>query len=545
MPRRTFAVPVLPARRATRVALATALFLAALPAASALADLSRERSATTSTTPHLDTVEAALRDVSPGLERSVWERTAGNRMGGSDWVLQTPGCWGDNTCADRAGTDRVLTAITDHIAGAERTVDLSTLAPLPEAAFQDAIVAGLKSAAASRKVTVRILVGAVPLGHLGVVPSAYRDELVAKLGPAVAANVTFHIGSMTTAKAAFSWNHSKILVVDGRKAIVGGINMWKGDYLETGHPVNDTSMAIEGPAAGSAARYLDRIWGWTCANAANTLLVWHAATGNAACRSTLHQGLAPVTVDGGDVPVIAVGGLGVGIASVDPSSTYKPTLPTAPDTRCGISLPDRTNADRNYDTVNPEGVALRALVGSARTSVTISQQDLHGGCPPLPRYDIRLYDQLAAKLAAGVKVRIVLSDPLNRGSAGSGGYSFIKSLAEVSTALRNRLALVTGDQASARAAMCGNLQLASFRHAPEATWADGKPYALHNKLVVVDDSTFYVGSKNLYPAWLQDFGYIVEDRAAAQQLKAEVLDPEWRYSAAAATFDHTRGICPA
>lgn len=83
--------------------------------------------------------------------------------------------------------------------------------------------------------------------------------------------------------------------------------------------------------------------------------------------------------------------------------------------------------------------------------------------------------------------------------------------------------------------MCSNLQLASFRSSDSRTWADGKPYALHHKLVSVDDSAFYIGSKNLYPAWLQDFGYIVESPAAAQQLKTELLDPEWKYSQRAAT----------
>ncbi|MEV7415862.1 phospholipase [Streptomyces sp. NPDC089919] len=503
--------------------------------------------------PHLDAVEQALRAVSPGLEGRIWERTAGNRLDssvpdGADWLLQTPGCWGDPACTDRPGTRRLLAKMTENVSKATRTVDISTLAPFPNGAFQDAIVAGLKaSVAAGNKPVVRVLVGAAPVYHLNVVPSKYRDELVAKLGPA-AASVTLNVASMTTSKTAFSWNHSKLLVVDGRSVVTGGINDWKDDYLDTAHPVADVDLALTGPAAGSATRYLDSLWAWTCQNKNNIASVWFASSNGAGCLPTLAdkgdtKAAAQDGAPGEDVPVIAVGGLGVGIQDSDPASRFSPVLPTASDTKCVVGLHDNTNADRDYDTVNPEESALRALVASASRHVEISQQDLNATCPPLPRYDIRLYDTLAAKLAEGVKVRIVVSDPANRGAVGSGGYSQIKSLAEISDTLRARLALRTGDQGSARTAMCSNLQLATFRSSAAPQWADGHPYAQHHKLVSVDDAAFYIGSKNLYPSWLQDFGYVVESPRAAAQLGSDLLAPQWQYSKATATYDYERGVC--
>lgn len=537
-PRRT---PAALLARAAAPAALLALLLPALPAAAA----------ETPATPHLDAIEQTLRQVSPGLEGQVWERTAGNTLdastpGGGDWLLQTPGCWGDDTCAARPGTQRLLSKITENISEATTTVDISTLAPFPNGAFQDAVVAGLKnSAARGNKLTVRVLVGAAPLYHLNVVPSKYRDELVAKLGPD-ASRITLNVASMTTSKTAFSWNHSKLLVVDNRSVVTGGINSWKDDYLETTHPVADVDLALKGPAAASAGRYLDQLWSWTCQNKSSFTSVWFASSNNAPCLPALAPPAGPAApaVPGG-VPVIAVGGLGVGIRQSDPASAFRPTLPTAPDTKCTVGLHDNTNADRDYDTVNPEESALRTLVSSASRHIEISQQDVNATCPPLPRYDIRLYDALAAKLAAGVKVRIVVSDPANRGTVGSGGYSQIKSLSEISDTLRGRLALVTGDQRSARAAMCSNLQLATFRSSASPKWADGRPYAQHHKLVSVDDSAFYIGSKNLYPSWLQDFGYVVESPSAAQQLTAQLLAPQWQYSQATATFDYERGICQA
>ncbi|MFJ9790000.1 phospholipase D-like domain-containing protein [Streptomyces globosus] len=554
-----------PSALATRAAVGAAL-LALCAAGPATAAPGNGPAPAQGAAPHLDSVEQMLRQVSPGLEGTVWERTSGNALdastaGGGDWLLQTPGCWGDDTCASRPGAERLLAKTTENIAQATRTVDISTLAPFPNGGFQDAIVAGLKSAAArGNRLKVRILVGAAPVYHANVVPSKYRDELVAKLGPDAASRIDLNVASTTTSKTAFSWNHSKLLVVDGSSVVTGGINSWKDDYLETAHPVADVSLALRGPAAGTAGRYLDELWSWTCRNKSNFASVWFASSNGAACMPALagENTAAAATAApgtgarsgpagaGGGVPAIAVGGLGVGIKRNDPASAFRPALPTAPDTKCGVvGLHDNTNADRDYDTVNPEESALRTLISSAERHIEISQQDMNATCPPLPRYDIRVYDALAAKMAAGVKVRIVVSDPENRGAVGSGGYSQIKSLSEISDVLRARLALLTGDQAKAKAAMCSTLQLATFRGSKSPKWADGRPYAQHHKLVAVDGSAFYIGSKNLYPAWLQDFGYIVENPAAAGQLNDQLLAPQWRFSRDTATFDHERGVCQA
>ncbi|MGW6410573.1 phospholipase D-like domain-containing protein [Streptomyces vinaceus] len=539
-----------PSALAARAAVPAALLalLTAVPAAAAPAP----GSGPAAPAPHLDAVEQTLRQVSPGLEGRVWERTGGNVLdastpGGGDWLLQTPGCWGDAACGARPGTGRLLAKMTENVSRATRTVDISTLAPFPNGAFQDAIVAGLKSSAArGNKLKVRVLVGAAPVYHLNVLPSKYRDELVAKLG-ADARNVDLNVASMTTSKTAFSWNHSKLLVVDGQSVITGGINDWKDDYLETAHPVADVDLALRGPAAASAGRYLDELWSWTCQNKNNIASVWFASSNGAACMPAMAEDTAPATPAAapGDVPAVAVGGLGVGIKQSDPTSAFRPTLPSAPDTKCVVGLHDNTNADRDYDTVNPEESALRTLISSANRHIEISQQDVNATCPPLPRYDIRVYDALAARMAAGVKVRIVVSDPANRGAVGSGGYSQIKSLSEISDTLRDRLALLTGDQGRAKATMCSNLQLATFRSSQSPAWADGHPYAQHHKVVSVDDSAFYIGSKNLYPAWLQDFGYVVESPAAAAQLNAQLLAPQWQYSRATATVDHERSLCQA
>ncbi|PRH77154.1 phospholipase [Streptomyces solincola] len=496
-------------------------------------------------TPHLDAVEATLRQVSPGLEGTVWQRTRGNALdtrgdGPAGWLLQTPGCWGDPRCRDRSDTRRLLARIESTVASATSTVDISTLVPpFPDGEFQDALVAGLRAAVGQgRTLRVRVLAGTNPVSLLTVSPSSYRDELLERLGSA-AERVTLQVAAMTSSLEALSWNHSKLLVVDGARVLTGGVNYWSGDYVDTGHPVSDVDLALAGPAASSGTHFLDRLWKWTCANIG--LRVRFASSAGTRCLPEMARYNPPVPA-AGDLSVIGVGGLGVGIQQRDPASTYQPVLPDADRARCLFNIrPDYTNSDRDYETVNPEEPALRELVRTATRNVVISQQDLNGQCPPLPRYDIRLLQTLAQKLVAGVKVRIVVSDPLTRAS----GYSTIFSLSELSNPLRGEVARLTGSASRARTVMCRNLQLASLRVSPARTWADGRGYALHHKVVSVDDSAFYIGSKNLYPAWLQDYGYMVEDASAAGQLDSELLAPEWQYSQAAATYDYARGVCPA
>ncbi|RJQ76316.1 phospholipase [Pseudonocardiaceae bacterium YIM PH 21723] len=500
-----------------------------------------------SSTPHLDIVQKSLKETSPGLEGSLWQRTEGNKLDNSadkpaSWLLQTPGCWGDAACKDRSGTDQLIDRMTQHISQAERSVDISGLAPFPDGRFQDAIVKGLQnSVAAGHSLEVRMLVGAAPIYHIKESPLEYKNRLVKQLGSA-ADKVKLNVASMTTSAAELSWSHSKLLVVDGGKsAMTGGINNWSGDYIDNTHPVWDVNMSLTGPAGRTAAIYLDSLWDWTCGNVLNPLKVRYADSKGATCMKSLPKD--PGTAKPGDVTVLSVGGLGVGIKKNDPTSTYNPTLPTAEDATCLGGFQDNTNADRDYDTVNPEENALRSLISSATKRVDISQQDVNAACPPWTKYDIRAYDAMAAKLLAGVKVRMVVSDPANYQNHGLGGYSQIKSMNEISDVLRNRLNNITKDSVKTKKAMCENLQLAPFRSGPGNTWADGKPYALHHKLISVDDEAFYLGSKNLYPNWLQDFGYVVENKTASAHLKSELLDQQWKFSKEAATYDYERNVC--
>ncbi|WP_170201569.1 phospholipase [Actinocorallia herbida] len=521
-----------------------------------------------------------MRKVSPGLEEVVWELTSGNKLDSTEddpasWISQVPDVWGwskDKPVpkgADKPGIKALLAKIRAAVAGAGRSVDVSGFGPpnvfgspsepFPDGVFHAEIVAGLKVAAraaavAERRLKVRILTG-VPGFDVTASPWAYRDKLKRDIG-ADAKVIDFTIASMTT-RGISSYNHTKFLIVDGVFVLHGGINWMANFYVEDGTygsrgfgggaPVTDVDIALRGPAALSAGKFLDRLWKWTCENA--TLEgeagygAWLSTNGDRIeeAAQSLYEGVEAEKP--GTLQVLSVGSLGYGIEKKDTKSSYEaPPARAIEAAACYYRLltarkqNNETNTDRDFMTVNPDANALRALVAAAKKKIVLSQQDINGFAAfPLYHalYDVRFLDVLAAKMTADtpVKVRIVISNP------GAPDYSNIPDLRYPVAALLSRVALKTGSMDHAHRVLSAHLQLAPLRVGDEATWPGGYKYRLHTKIVLVDDTAFYVGSRNVYPDTTQDHGFIIEDAAAAKQLCTAFLDKQWLYSKKAAVYD--------
>jgi phosphatidylserine/phosphatidylglycerophosphate/cardiolipin synthase-like enzyme len=344
---------------------------------------------------------------------------------------------------------------------------------------------------------------------------------------------------------ATSWDHSKLLDVDGRTAIIGGTNWWSPDYLDTQHPVNDLSMVVEGPAATDASRFENLLWSWTCARRHNPLYVYFAQIGVRGCVSQAATSPIPA---GGNLPIMVVGRLGNGIEVPGQAGRQSPPIARPPHHGNGCVVPDNwftehtdTNNGRGYEYRNPGEDALRGLMGSGHRSIFISQQDLLS-CAPMvlgvrlnveARLDERVFAALGTKVADHVPIKIVIS---NQGAAG--GYSNGYSLSDLANELTK---MVSAQQqigyGRARTLVCRDVGLAGVHNGPSPTWDDGKEFANHAKLVEVDDRAFYIGSENLYPARLQELGMIVESHSATATLKTQYLDPLWHNSSPDALID--------
>jgi phosphatidylserine/phosphatidylglycerophosphate/cardiolipin synthase-like enzyme len=484
----------------------------------------------------LDQVVAALRRVSPQTEGTVWQDTTGNRLPGDvdEWFLQTPRCWGSTDCAEPVGTEELLAQLADLIASAQVSVDITTLFPYADGGWLDAIVDGLtRSIAAGHRPQVRWLAG-TPFfySYTGAGPDVVRAQLVDRLGPA-GAELPLSVATLTTDLQ--SWNHAKVVAVDGQRALVGGHNQWAASYL-TATPVSDVSMRADGPAAAAAQRFVDVLWSQVCTREAEGLggLLWVRSSRSGPSSSCPRT--APVLDPGtpGDVRILSVGRLGSGLrvpsslgGGVGVGGSFVPAL-------LALLCPASEAPDPSHDVANPGQVAARELIAAADERVVIAQQDLLAQCP---RYDARLFRVLADQLLRGTEVRIVTT-----GAFGT-SYANMESLYDLSRVLFDVLVQVSGDREAARTAMCQHLQLASLRIGPEATWPDGNGFANHSKFIHVDDQVFTVGSNNLYPSNLQELDYFVDDPAAAQQVRTAYLDPQWEWSRASAIIDAEQGRC--
>jgi phosphatidylserine/phosphatidylglycerophosphate/cardiolipin synthase-like enzyme len=518
-------------------------------------------------TPYLDQIASVLNQRSHGTQGKVWWLSKGNVIPEATatspgWLLQTVDCWGKSDCGSQPppGGKAFLHRVTQMIVAAKKSVDIADLIHFelgkfgipeyPDGGFLDAIVDGLKRGHRDHP-------NQIPLVRflVGVHPPAFANEqaLIDVLKRRVGSWIRVQSGGMKT--AVYSWNHAKVVDVDGREAIVGGMNYWAGDYLHTRHPVNDVSMWVKGPAAADVSRFMDVLWRYTCDNRFIPLngvgVRFYGLGFFPKCISDITTD--PARPDPNGRTIMVVGKLGHGIAVPgEPYGKQSAPIdrPKLSGNTCNATQAKEDNKDvnnkREYEYRNPGETALRALIASAKSSVFISQQDLLSCIPKRwaateAKFDERVVAALAQKINAGIPIKIVLSSY----STETGGYANGWHLSDVAQVFMQMLQKNEGlSESAARQKLCDDLGLTTIRNDANAvTWKDGTSFYNHAKLVAVDDQAFYIGSGNLYPSGLQELGFIVDDRATAGHLKQAYLDPLWNNSRTAALIDPQAKVC--
>jgi phosphatidylserine/phosphatidylglycerophosphate/cardiolipin synthase-like enzyme len=443
-----------------------------------------------------------------GTCRPIWPATPGARP------AKRNVCFGHS--------DSLLLPVHALIANARRSVDIAALQPVPGTRFLAALRAGLTTLAASgRPVAVRLVIGQYPPD--GVDAAALLSSLVSDLRDIPGARLSVSVAAMRSCITfegcnSFSWPHAKFIAVDGREAEVGGHNLWSEDYL-VDQPVHDLSMLVRGPAVVSASRFADRLWQFVCTHLDKKPSVQLAtfASGQSAAPVACPDSFAPPAAGppaGGGLPILAVGRLAAGITT---------------------------------DFANQSELARDLAFGAARHRILLSQQDIGfilGRADPIfPESTLeRLLDFIERRDG---HVYIVLSNPGAAGNSGS-SYSNEVSMAAFARHLRDMVQKrvdardpktryeVRKGPDPVNALLCSRVHLAPLRFGPDASWPGGKSIGNHAKLWMVDDRVFYIGSDNLYPVNLQEFGYIVDDRKAAAELIDAYWNPLWQWSQRAA-----------
>lgn len=450
----------------------------------------------------------------------TYNYTSGNALA-RDWIVQTPNAWGQEAKAVKPDTT-LPERLRELIGSARIAVDIAMLKPAPDGAFLDAIKAGIANLALSgRPVEIRLLIGTYPLGP-DIDAKGVLEILAQEARAHPGSRLSFHVAAMRSCLGdekcdSYTWNHAKFIAVDGARLFTGGHNFWAQDYFGK-QPVHDLSLFMTGPAAADATGFANALWRFVCRRDARP-------AGNGAAQIV---SLLP----GGE------------IGKECPARLQLP--PSRPRDQVKILSVARLGAGITEDFANQNDLARDLLLGAARKSIFISQQDLGftlGRTEPLwPESTLeRLADFLIADLG---NLFIVLSNVNARGPVGE-SYSNGVALESVAKKIR-AVVMARGkglNEETAGALLCRRLHLAPLRFGPDASWPENKPFANHAKFFMVDERAFHIGSDNFYPVNLQEFGLMIENQRAAQQLKREYWEPLWRWSGKAAISGNGAASC--
>lgn len=189
-----------------------------------------------------------------------------NHFGGVDESLfDTPhNSWTDPDGVQGPPVVRFVTAIFEHVARATHIVDILTM-ERPTGTFMRALTRAFERIADARLpqvVTVRLLMGKT--AEPGIIDvEGVINEIEAALGSSRKGRIDFYVGQARGKSEHWaidgSWNHAKVIAVDGKSMIVGGHNLWGPDYLEK-EPVFDISMRLEGEVTRGGHLFAESLW---------------------------------------------------------------------------------------------------------------------------------------------------------------------------------------------------------------------------------------------------------------------------------------------
>lgn len=391
-----------------------------------------------------------------------------------------PGEPAKNLCLTHA--DHVWNRVYDTMIEAENELDFVSLA-LPTGRFRTAILhafAYLTHKPALPKVRM-LFSGANPaLPNVLLSTDKALREFLSELAGITPYADKLPINLAWLSPGPISWNHSKIIVADGDRAISGGHNLWDKDYLSAS-PVFDISMEYRGEGARATRDFVNELWTHVDARR----MSYNAAAG------VRFQAFDQAARTAGNIQAISLGRLG--------------------------SLGS-----------NPSDYALGAMISLAKSSVYIDQQDLYNQVvTPLTRTFV--FENMIDAASRGIHFKVVQSNnfPFIGGFGSTDGKKAYKAIID---SLTTRLRILKRlPAAAARKEACATIEYASFRFSSDVNkWPGrGGTIGTHSKLLIIDEAAFYIGSHNLYPANLQEHGMLVTDAKAASELVEQYWSKVW------------------
>jgi len=300
-----------------------------------------------------------------------------------------------------------------------------------------------------------------------------------------------------------TWNHAKIIAVDGRYVHTGGLNMDETAYLLE-DPVFDSFVEVEGQVTNSGHHFANWQWNYIQNNAHHNILsaeyVSAFPPGVAAKYPPQFTDISEPQILEGVVPIISMGNQG-GLLDTKPS--------------VGVFV---------------------ALFDAATSSIKTTQMDLgprkiERSKKPFPTlsWPENYLNAFGRALMRGVKVEIILSNIGGRFNQYSAGWSCNEIASKIIATIPKQFPEVT-DKALLREIVDGKLQIGFLRNQFGKTWQDGTELPLHAKFVSIDDICSYMGSDNLYVSNLAEWGLVFDDESVTQKFLEVLYEPMYKYS---------------
>ncbi len=461
-------------------------------------------------------------------DNTAIEILAGPEKGDSD--LQAPG-------------QAMLKAVQQAIKGGEKLIDITTLSTIADGEWIGEIKMALgtvesNAIANGKSPVVRIYLGMpgfltgspswfydalkrrmskLGLPDLGIAESNWNShftDLMKKLTNGLSGNSKLEIyigGSRSSIDT--NWNHSKIVAVDGDRAIVGGHNLWSDYFGET--PVLDTSVKVTGDSAQSAHRYADELWKIQQEEfpiPTTHIVRWRAGTTteNVTTVPTASSLLDNPTSSGGSIKVLGVGQLGASRYPSQVESQVKTAVLNMIDAATQTIHISQQSLVHPYIN-HPIGSIVSSYYGTVDKAVVIA---------------------LGQKAISGVDINIVLSNETapHDTTANISNENLLKTIWYVM--LTNGVA----NSISNRNAFCQHMKIANLRINETAeTYIDSnESFANHSKTIMIDKQVFLIGSHNLYlqaPSQLSEYAYVIADVDKASEYYSSYWEPVLNYSA--------------
>lgn len=412
----------------------------------------------------------------------------------------------------QAAGDYIHDEVYQTMIKAFHLIDISTLAPLPTGRFLASIRNAIRYFANSgRSLVIRILGGyPFPLEKMitdfikEVTKGVPTEGHGVQLFVALAVTEMFHPAHPTSP----SWNHSKIVAVDGDEAIIGGQNMWMNDYLEFA-PIHDISVRVKGNIAMEAQHFLNRYW--------EHISLHHRKT-SPAYRILSRRWVPSWGTKSDSFPKVAFGWKSQAGNALSLGRLGSGIVPFS----------DRLSA-------NASQTARNLAISNAKKSVKLVQQDLffqltNPGIPFIPHDLLQALATVLGDQNKKVEVDIVLSHPQGKSGGGTSygmGFSAHYVYRKIIRETLNRHPRVTGKLRIA------NLRFAESQGNEAFQWKyKEKTYEVgnHAKVFIIDDQAFCLGSDNAYPHNLQEFTVLIEDQQETAKFLTTYWNKVWKYS---------------